>query len=76
MIFILAGTYQQAKDAARGLPPKEWRYVFERRTLLGIHGGTYRIVGTFWERRDAAEIYDIVRICGLEPAEQPAEPQR
>lgn len=65
MLHVLAGTYQQAVYAMRGRPPREWRYVYEPRHLYGTRGGRYVIVGTFWERRDAAEIMDLVEINGL-----------
>ena len=64
--YILAGTYQQAVDAARLLPRDQWRYVDEDRHLYGVHAGSLLVVGTFWERRDAARLYDLARANGLE----------
>lgn len=64
--YVLAGTHQQAVDAMRGVPSKEWRYCSEPHHLFGVHGGNLRIVGTFWERRDAHDLYDRARASGLE----------
>jgi hypothetical protein len=66
VLYVLAGTYQQAVDAARYLPREQrWRYVDESRQLYGSRGAFYTIVGTFWDRRDASEIYDLARANGL-----------
>ena len=64
-IFVLAGNAQQARDAMRDFHPSRWRYVAEASHLMGIHGGTYTIVGTFWDRRDAPELYDRAQVAGL-----------
>ena len=68
--LFLAGNYEQAFDAARDLPPGSWRYIGERRDLLGRRDGSFVVVGTFWERRDAHELYDTARAQGLTEADR------
>ena len=65
ILYVLAGTYQQAHDAMAGRHPRSWRYVMSPRDLFGIQGGIYRTVGTFWERRDAHELLDRAHASGL-----------
>ena len=74
MLHILAGNYQQAKDAARHLTPADWRYVHEPQHLLGFRGGEFAVVGTFWERRDAGELIAVAHQRGMTRVEIEEQP--
>lgn len=58
MIFIAAENIDQALNHARlnHFKKGDWRYVESLQTVRGVTG-TLHIVGTFWDRRDAEEIY-------------------
>lgn len=66
MIFIAAGNIDQALNHARInlLKKGEWRYVESLQTVRGVTGHMH-IVGTFWDRRDADEIYRCALHRGL-----------
>jgi hypothetical protein len=60
---ILAGTAEQAKDLARqmALNPTEWRYASKWEDFIGLRGGVLLMYGTWIDRRDAHEIFDMAK---------------
>lgn len=64
MIFILAGSYQQAQEEARTreLRPNEWTYVARPDRLRGLRNGGHSVIYGygFRGRPDAGEMLDIV----------------
>lgn len=62
-LFVLSGTYQQALNFAksRGLKTrKDYIYIDSRRRLEGIRGAMFVKYGTYYERRDLADILQIL----------------
>lgn len=66
MIYIAAGNIDQAVTHARRnlLKKDQWRYVESLQTVRGVTGHLH-IVGTFWDRRDAEQIYQCALHRGL-----------
>ena len=63
--FVVAGNYDQycqwIKD--RGLSRKEWVHVYDSHTIRGIRNPTGRLVGTWYERKDAMDILVALRVA-------------
>lgn len=59
-IYVLAGTATQAADYMRvhGLMPSQVVYVTGPDKLLGLLDPEYAVVGTFWDRHDAIQIWE------------------
>ncbi len=67
--LVLAGNFEQARRWAseRSLGGNEWTYVSSGHWLRGrgTAGVPRVVVGTFWERRDAARIAEALEIADL-----------
>jgi hypothetical protein len=62
-ILVLAGSHREMLIWANqwGIPPKALRFIHEPYQLRGIRqGGWFVRIGTFWRRRDANRINDLV----------------
>jgi len=64
-MFIVAGNYSQAQGFARRieLSPREWVYLSGAGSFHGYRGNNIVYVGTYYERRDLGEIYNLARMC-------------
>lgn len=64
MIFILAGTFEEARDWARenSVPDVEWRFIDKPGTLNGWRRQPFVRVGTYANRPDALYIFDSLKI--------------
>ena len=63
-IAILAGSmeqYMEHKDIFLALEGEEMVYAVTPHKIKGRRFDEFRVVGTFWERKDAGDIYDEVR---------------
>ena len=45
-IYVLAGSYDQARYWARRLMLEDWRYISEPRDIYGVTGASYIRVGS------------------------------
>lgn len=62
MIYILAGTAEQAKTFARKNNLKDWRYISQEHALVGARGLNYVRVGTFYNRADFARLDEMLSV--------------
>jgi hypothetical protein len=64
MIFVLAGTNEEAKTWAHenSVPDTDWKYIESPRTLLGWRRQPFVRVGTYASRPDALYIFDTLKI--------------
>jgi len=62
-IIVLAGSRQQFKDylARNGLTDSQAVYGYEENILRGFEAEKVEAVGTFWERDDAVDLYEIAQ---------------
>lgn len=66
MILLAAGNLEQAVRHAQseGLKRADWQYVHSIRDLRGVRHPML-IIGTFWRRQDAMEIYRSAKARGM-----------
>jgi hypothetical protein len=62
VIYILAGTAEQAKTFARKNNLKDWRYISQEHALVGARGLNYVRVGTFYNRADFARLDEMLSV--------------
>lgn len=66
MIFILAGSYQQARHCAEtsGLKGREWHYVSDRESILGMQRGGAEVwlYGSWRKREDAICLLELFHV--------------
>jgi len=65
MIYVLGGTYEQAKRYADlYIPIKvDYRIVNASHELRGLSQPTCLIVGSFWERKDAVDFITMLKLA-------------
>jgi len=75
-IYVLAGTATQAADYMRvhGLMPSQVVYVTGPDKLLGLLDPEYAVVGTFWDRHDAIQIWEGLLIACRAGSPRPKAP--
>lgn len=59
-VAILAGTHKEYRHWLKGRQETEFRYISSAEKARGMFFDSLEIVGTFWERKDAGELYDNV----------------
>lgn len=59
IILVMAGNMRQAQQWAtwHGLSGADWVYGGAAENFVGCHFNRFAIVGTFWDRDDASQIY-------------------
>ena len=62
MIYILAGTSEQANTFARNNNLKDYRYISRDHALAGVRGLNYVRVGTFYNRADFARLDEMLSV--------------
>jgi len=77
-VFILAGSYEQARSFARrsNMTALEWRYVVDIHSILGMRQQTLWLVGEWPNRKDAEELLSLAKarefkVIDNEPETQP-----
>ena len=62
--IILAGTVREAEHFSRDRQMKrsDWKYASSPMRILGLSNVDVYVVGTFWDRRDADEIMEHVKM--------------
>jgi hypothetical protein len=63
MKALLAGNYRQANNYLKSLSPssrKEYAYISCLERIVGRKYSEYKIIGSFWERKDADNLWNYV----------------
>lgn len=70
-LYVLAGSAQEAADFARehAIPFNTILYLSSDRNIKGLQNPAYVVTGTFWQRKDAPDIWNSVQLCMRSPME-------
>ena len=67
MLFILADTFETAKNYTIDTGVNEWRFIFGPLTLKGHQRPIkYVKIGKWWQRSDKTEIEDLLKALGAQ----------
>jgi len=65
IVFVFAGSYSEAerwRTLHTTLPPSRVKWVRDGQVLRGYRNQRAVIFGSFWERRDAADLLELAKI--------------
>lgn len=74
MIYVIAGNHREAQSWAQsqGLAPRQWRYVYDANSIIGLRRPVVVLTGRHWANENVGEMlrylqspaYDAVIIRG------------
>lgn len=77
-LYVLAGTAGEAAHFARAhdIPMSSIAYVSQSFSVRGTHDPAFVVVGSFWKRRDADEVWKDLQMCFAGSDIEPTYPVR